>query len=78
MRSEADVKAVRELFTGTGDDSPAINTAVRDALSWVVGVISAEELIEQYCVMGEDFQCFTCPAGMSAGDGISSISTSPP
>lgn len=75
MRSAADIKGVKELFTGTGDDSPAINTAVRDTLSWVLGVISTKELIEEYCVMGEDFQCFTCPGWVVGGDGIASIST---
>lgn len=64
MRSEADIEGMKEIFTGTGDDSPAINTAVRDTLNWVLGGTSTEELIEEYCVMGEDFQCFTCPAGM--------------
>ncbi|MGH3814859.1 MAG: hypothetical protein ACRDUV_20840 [Pseudonocardiaceae bacterium] len=63
MRSEADIEDVKELFTGTGDDSPAINTAVRDTLSWVLGGISTEELIEQYCVMGEDFQCLRARLG---------------
>ncbi len=67
MRSEAEVKDVKELFTTTGDDPPAINTAVRDTLTWVLGGISTEELMEHYFVTGADFQCFTCPAGW-AGD----------
>lgn len=61
MRSESEIKVLKELFLTTGDDSPAINTAVRDTLTWVLGGISVEELIEHYFVMGVDFQCFTCP-----------------
>ncbi|MGH3912304.1 MAG: hypothetical protein ACRDTC_02660 [Pseudonocardiaceae bacterium] len=61
MRSESEIKVVRELFISTGDDPPAINTAVRDTLTWVLSGISAEELIEHYFVMGNDFQFFTCP-----------------
>lgn len=64
VRSEAEIKDVRELFIATGDDPPAINTAVRDTLAWVLGGISTEELVEQYLVAGRDFQCFTCPAGV--------------
>ena len=33
VRSETEIKDVRELFTETGDDPPAINTAVRDTLT---------------------------------------------
>lgn len=61
MRDESEIKVLRELFITTGDDPPAINTAVRDTLTWILGGIPTEELIEHYFVMGNDFQCFTCP-----------------
>lgn len=62
MRSETDITDVRELFLATGDDPPAMNTAVRDTLAWVLGGICTEELIEHYLVVGADYQCFTRPA----------------
>lgn len=62
MRSEAEIKDMKRVFTATGDDSPAVNTAVRDTLTWVLGGICDEDLVEEYSVTGEDFQCFTCPA----------------
>lgn len=61
VRGESEIRVMRELFITTGDDPPAINTTVRDTLTWVLDGISAEELIEHYFVMGNDFQCFTCP-----------------
>jgi len=65
VRSESEIKVMKELFITTGDDSPAINTAVRDTLTWVLGRISTEELMEEYFVTGRGFQCFTCPAAWS-------------
>ncbi len=69
VRSEAEIEDVKELFTGTGDEPPAINTAVRDTLTWVLGGVSTAELMEEYLVMGGDFHCFTCPAGWSGETG---------
>lgn len=63
VRGAADIRRVRERFLATGDDPPAVNTAVRDTLAFVLGGISAEELMDQYLVVGEDYRCFTCPAG---------------
>lgn len=63
MRSEAEIRDVHEIFVATGDDPPVMNAAVRDALTWVLGGISVEELTEHYLVMGADYHCFTCPAG---------------
>ncbi len=62
VRGRAEIEYVRELFVATGDDSPAINTAVRDTLLWVLGGITALELMEHYLVTGADHHCFTCPA----------------
>jgi hypothetical protein len=63
VRSEAEIRDVCELFVATGDDPPALNTAVRDALTWVLGGIPVEELTEHYLVTGVDYRCFTCPTG---------------
>jgi hypothetical protein len=65
VRNADEIEAVQEVFTATGDDPPAINTAVRDTLTWVLGGISTEELIAEYLVTGSDYHCFTCPAGWS-------------
>lgn len=65
MRSETEIRDVNKLFTATGDDPPALNTAVRDTLTWVLGGIPTEELISEYCVKGENYHCWTCPAGWS-------------
>lgn len=65
VRSETEVHDMREFFIMAGDDSPAINIAVRDALAWVLGRVPDEELIEEYFVTGGEVHCFTCPADWS-------------
>lgn len=69
MRGEAEITNVRERFIATGDDSPAINTAVRDTLAWVLGCVSTEELMDHYLVTGDDFRCFTCPGDVAGAIG---------
>lgn len=64
MRSEADVKGLHAVFVATGDDSSAINTAVRDTLQWVLDNIPTEEMIDEYLATGQEYQCFTCPVGI--------------
>lgn len=73
VRSEADIRDMREQFVKTGDDPPAMNTAVRDTLLWVLGGIADEELIREYLVTGRDYLCFTCPAGWYSKQDFSEI-----
>ncbi len=42
MWGEAETRGMKEVFVATGDDPPAIDTAVRDTRTWVLGGITTE------------------------------------
>jgi hypothetical protein len=73
VRGEAEIRAVKARFVRTGDGPPAMNTAVRDTFTGVLGGISTEELAESYLVVGQDFRCFTCPVMWSGETGTAGL-----